>query len=236
MSMRRWDNEVLLHLPFSWRGRCSFQLRHTIISAGIRAELSTDPCIRLTTISSQHHHQRMHNIHRSRDNHNDVCLFLVVCDRLTERFQASNMNFALNISCMVEEKLACIQRPLDWTQADEAQAYERCLNEALAENGRAWADGNIRMGDYILLSEFDLRFSPSCKICVVFVGCQRDVLITRLQLIPRDMIMWLTLLSRLRHTCSLRLPARCLLRDGAISRSRHHAILLGRHASRPHLL
>jgi hypothetical protein len=63
------------------------------------------------------------------------------------------MNFALHISCMVEEKLALIQRPVDWTQADEAQAYERCLKEALEDNGRAWADGNIRVGDYILLSK-----------------------------------------------------------------------------------
>jgi hypothetical protein len=62
------------------------------------------------------------------------------------------MNYGLHISCMVEEKLALIQRPVDWTQADEAQAYERCLKEALEENGRAWADGNIRIGDYILLS------------------------------------------------------------------------------------
>ena len=54
---------------------------------------------------------------------------------------------------MVEEKLALIQRPSDWTQADEAQAYERCLKEALEEDGRAWADGNIRIGDYILLSK-----------------------------------------------------------------------------------
>jgi hypothetical protein len=63
------------------------------------------------------------------------------------------MNFALHISCMVEAKLALIQRPVDWTQADEAQAYERCLKEAVEENGRAWADGNIRVGDYILLGE-----------------------------------------------------------------------------------
>jgi hypothetical protein len=62
------------------------------------------------------------------------------------------MNFGMHISCMVEEKLALIQRPVDWTQADEAQAYERCLKEALEDNGRAWADGNIRIGDYILLS------------------------------------------------------------------------------------
>ena len=72
------------------------------------------------------------------------------------------MNFALNISCMVEQRLALIQRPVDWTQADEAQAYERCLKEALEENGRAWADGNIRVGDYILLSKF-LALSLSLK-------------------------------------------------------------------------
>ena len=63
------------------------------------------------------------------------------------------MNYGLNISCIVEDKLALIQRPSDWTQADEAQAYDRCLKETLEENGRAWADGNIRVGDYILLSK-----------------------------------------------------------------------------------
>ena len=63
------------------------------------------------------------------------------------------MNYALNISCIVEDKLAQIQRPSDWTQADEAQAYDRCLRETVEENGRAWADGNIRVGDYILLSK-----------------------------------------------------------------------------------
>ena len=63
------------------------------------------------------------------------------------------MNFGLHISGMVEEKLNLIQRPVDWTQADEAQAYERCLKEALEDNVRAWADGNIRVGDYILLSK-----------------------------------------------------------------------------------
>ncbi|KAH6679719.1 glycosyl transferase family group 2-domain-containing protein [Halenospora varia] len=78
--------------------------------------------------------------------------------------KASNMNFALHISCMVEEKLALIQRPEDWTQADEAQAYERCLKEALEENGRAWADGNIRVGDYILLIDSDTRVPADCLL------------------------------------------------------------------------
>jgi hypothetical protein len=78
--------------------------------------------------------------------------------------KASNMNFGLNISCMVEERLSLIQRPADWTQADEAQAYERCLKEALEENGRAWADGNIRVGDYILLIDSDTRVPADCLL------------------------------------------------------------------------
>ncbi|RDW79957.1 hypothetical protein BP6252_04595 [Coleophoma cylindrospora] len=78
--------------------------------------------------------------------------------------KASNMNFALHISCMVEEKLTLIQRPADWTQADEAQAYERCLKEALEDNGRAWADGNIRVGDYILLIDSDTRVPADCLL------------------------------------------------------------------------
>lgn len=64
------------------------------------------------------------------------------------------MNYGLMISCKVEEKLALIERSAEWTQAKEAHAYEECLKEVLHENGRAWADGNIRVGDYILLSKW----------------------------------------------------------------------------------
>lgn len=63
------------------------------------------------------------------------------------------MNYGLMISCKVEEKLLSTERSADWTQSDEALAYERCLNEVLQELGVAWADGNIRIGDYILLSK-----------------------------------------------------------------------------------
>ncbi|KAI9715008.1 MAG: hypothetical protein M1812_006221 [Candelaria pacifica] len=81
--------------------------------------------------------------------------------------KASNMNFGLMISCNVEEKLQMIQRPDDWSQADEAQAYERCLKEALDENGVAWADGNIRVGDYILLIDSDTRVPSDCLLDAV---------------------------------------------------------------------
>lgn len=56
------------------------------------------------------------------------------------------------ISCRVEEKLAQLHRPENWAQHDEAIEYDRCLEEVIEEEGRAWADGNIRLGDYILLS------------------------------------------------------------------------------------
>jgi hypothetical protein len=81
--------------------------------------------------------------------------------------KASNMNFALMISCKVEEKLEAIQRTPDWSQHDEAQAYERSLKEVLEEDGRAWADGNIRVGDYILLIDSDTRVPADCLLDAV---------------------------------------------------------------------
>ncbi|MCJ1293229.1 hypothetical protein MMC34_004783 [Xylographa carneopallida] len=76
--------------------------------------------------------------------------------------KASNMNYGLMISCKVEEKLLMIQRPDDWTQADEAHAYERCLKDVIEEIGVAWADGNIRVGDYIILIDSDTRVPADC--------------------------------------------------------------------------
>lgn len=74
------------------------------------------------------------------------------------------MNFGLMISCKVEERLLLINRPDDWSQADEALAYERCLKEVLEESHVAWADGNIRMGDYILLIDSDTRVPSDCLL------------------------------------------------------------------------
>ena len=78
--------------------------------------------------------------------------------------KASNMNYGLNISCRVEEKLALVDRPADWQQHDEAVEYDRCLKEVLKEEGRAWADGNIRLGDYILLIDSDTRVPADCLL------------------------------------------------------------------------
>ncbi|GJN69278.1 glycosyltransferase family 2 [Purpureocillium lilacinum] len=81
--------------------------------------------------------------------------------------KASNMNFALMISCKVEEKLQAINRSPEWSQHDEAQAYEQALKEVLEEDGRAWADGNIRVGDYILLIDSDTRVPADCFLDAV---------------------------------------------------------------------
>lgn len=76
--------------------------------------------------------------------------------------KASNMNFGLMLSNNVEEKLTRIQRDASWTQDDEAKEYDRCLKEVVEEHGRAWADGNIRIGDYIILIDSDTRVPVDC--------------------------------------------------------------------------
>ncbi|KAF0323650.1 glycosyltransferase family 2 protein [Colletotrichum asianum] len=81
--------------------------------------------------------------------------------------KASNMNYALMISNKVEEKLQQINRPNEWTQHDEAQAYEIALKEVLEADGRAWADGNIRVGDYILIIDSDTRIPADCLLDAV---------------------------------------------------------------------
>ena len=64
------------------------------------------------------------------------------------------MNYALNISCKIEAELENLERGDNWTQAQEATAYEEALRKVVEADGQAWADGNIRVGDYILLSTF----------------------------------------------------------------------------------
>ncbi len=81
--------------------------------------------------------------------------------------KASNMNYALMVSCRVEDKLSVYQRGPDWTQQHEARAYEQALKEVLEEDGRAWADGNVRVGDYILIVDSDTRVPADCLLDAV---------------------------------------------------------------------
>ena len=82
--------------------------------------------------------------------------------------KASNMNYALSVSRRIEDKLAGISRPPTWTSGDENVSYNGALNEVLTEDeGRTWADGNIRMGDYILLIDSDTRVPNDCFLDAV---------------------------------------------------------------------
>lgn len=82
--------------------------------------------------------------------------------------KASNMNYALMISNKIEDKLATVQRGPDWNNTKESEAYGQALQQTIAETGGvAWADGNIRMGDYILLVDSDTRVPADCLLDAV---------------------------------------------------------------------
>ncbi|KAI9787052.1 MAG: hypothetical protein M1816_007723 [Peltula sp. TS41687] len=79
--------------------------------------------------------------------------------------KASNMNYALMVSNAVEEKLLTVERDAAWNEERERGAYGQCLAEVLNElQGSAWADGNIRVGDYILLIDSDTRVPTDCLL------------------------------------------------------------------------
>jgi membrane glycosyltransferase len=82
--------------------------------------------------------------------------------------KASNMNYAMMVSNRVEDKLVQTQRTSSWTQEDEFAAYEQCLAEIIEEDeGRTWAEGNIRIGDYILIIDSDTRVPEDCLLDAV---------------------------------------------------------------------
>ncbi|EKG20239.1 Glycosyl transferase family 2 [Macrophomina phaseolina MS6] len=82
--------------------------------------------------------------------------------------KASNMNYALWVSNRVEDKLLAVERPESWSQRDEAEAYNNALAEVVAQDeGRTWADGNIRIGDYVLLIDSDTRVPKDCFLDAV---------------------------------------------------------------------
>lgn len=82
--------------------------------------------------------------------------------------KASNMNYALWVSQRIENKLAAGTRPENWTQAEEEIIYHQALADVIEEDeGRTWAEGNIRMGDYILLVDSDTRVPTDCLLDAV---------------------------------------------------------------------
>jgi cellulose synthase/poly-beta-1,6-N-acetylglucosamine synthase-like glycosyltransferase len=82
--------------------------------------------------------------------------------------KASNMNYSLMVSNRVEDKLLLVSRGPNWSQTDEDAAYKKCLKEVIEEDeGRTWADGSIRVGDYILIIDSDTRVPADCLLDAV---------------------------------------------------------------------
>ena len=82
--------------------------------------------------------------------------------------KASNMNYAMAVSVRIEEKLGKVARQQDWTQKDEDWEYQRCLAEVIDEDrGRTKAEGNVRIGEYILLVDSDTRVPSDCFLDAV---------------------------------------------------------------------
>ncbi|KAL8276305.1 hypothetical protein RQP46_011300 [Phenoliferia psychrophenolica] len=69
------------------------------------------------------------------------------------------------MSLEIEEDMSAL-RPTDrinWTSDEEDLLYEQCFRERIsATDGRVWGDGNIRIGDYILLIDSDTRIPADC--------------------------------------------------------------------------
>jgi cellulose synthase/poly-beta-1,6-N-acetylglucosamine synthase-like glycosyltransferase len=107
-----------------------------------------------------------HNPPPKKSNNNDTLIdestFFV---RKGKFKKASNMNFALIVSNKVEDKLLELLRTPVWSQKEEDAAYQECLTKVIEElNGKAWAKGNIRVGDYILLIDSDTRVPTDCLL------------------------------------------------------------------------
>ncbi|OCF41165.1 hypothetical protein I317_04995 [Kwoniella heveanensis CBS 569] len=85
--------------------------------------------------------------------------------------KAGNMNYAAALSLRVEEIMDDLrpgaQEALGaehfWSELDEMDVYDQALAQALEEKeGRAWAAGNIRIGEVILIVDSDTRVPEDC--------------------------------------------------------------------------
>ncbi|KAF2404382.1 hypothetical protein EJ06DRAFT_535627 [Trichodelitschia bisporula] len=71
--------------------------------------------------------------------------------------KASNMNYGLMLA----------NKSKEWSNEKEAQAYGSCLKTVLEESPGAWAEGSIRVEDYILLIDSDTRIPSDCLLDAV---------------------------------------------------------------------
>lgn len=78
--------------------------------------------------------------------------------------KASNMNFALRFAYEVEEGLSNQERGDHWTEEDESAVYSTVFQKVQQQNPRAWAEGDVRLGDLILLIDSDTRVPRDCLL------------------------------------------------------------------------
>jgi hypothetical protein len=78
--------------------------------------------------------------------------------------KASNMNYGLNVSNRTEDRLQAIieekmrtEGTTSVSEENEDESYRSALEQVLKDDGRAWADGNIRVGEFILIVDSDTR-------------------------------------------------------------------------------
>ncbi|CDU25172.1 uncharacterized protein SPSC_05006 [Sporisorium scitamineum] len=84
--------------------------------------------------------------------------------------KASNLNFTCQLSLAIEQMMS-EHRPQApealamWTEADETDLYDRCLEECLPKlHPLAQAKGNVRFGDLLLLIDSDTRVPEDCLL------------------------------------------------------------------------
>ncbi|KIW55682.1 hypothetical protein PV05_04413 [Exophiala xenobiotica] len=82
--------------------------------------------------------------------------------------KASNMNYCLHVSNRIEDKMAQTTRTPAWNQEDEDQLYQACFDHVIKEDaGRTWGNGDVRIGDYILIIDSDTRVPEDCLLDAV---------------------------------------------------------------------
>ncbi|KAJ1043094.1 hypothetical protein NDA11_003145 [Ustilago hordei] len=84
--------------------------------------------------------------------------------------KASNLNFTCHLSLAVEKTISEHHRQTPqalavWTEADETDLYNKCLQKCLPElHPLAQARGNVRIGDLVLLIDSDTRVPEDCLL------------------------------------------------------------------------
>ena len=74
------------------------------------------------------------------------------------------MNFAINIACKVEERVAQIQCHDGRADVDTSTTYQEILEQIVNEDEFAWGAGDIRIGDIILIIDCDTRVPIDCLL------------------------------------------------------------------------